>query len=415
MLFHVARLYYNRRMIDPPSPAAAAAELRPRLLWLTENYHPARGGMAESCDRIVAGLRGLGTIVDVLHFTRHLEEPRVELKEHGRYIGYPLGDDPTHGLNCVWNMLERDPLSASYTHVVAFGGVVPMVAGPLMAAWLGLPLVTLFRGNDFDTGIFSLKRSDAVRFAIERSAAVCSVSSDKQRRIGALFPHVRSEWIPNGIDLDRWEALPSDRAHAERWRAEHVEPGRRVLGLVGHLKLKKGGPFFLETLLVSGNAARFHLLLVGDLDEEFAQFLDANSDTLAFTQYPFADRYELLRRYPACDMVVIPSFYDGLPNVLLEAAALGIPFVASTAGGMGDLLEDERHGYLFAPGEEHGCRLAIERAGTASDDDVRAMGEACRDLARRYDHHREARAYRDLFASIGRASSIESATHSTTF
>lgn len=369
-----------------------------RILWLTENYHPSRGGMAQSCDRIVHGLRERGVPVDVLHFTRHLPAPKIESKKAGRYIGFPLDEDPSHGLNTLWNLLETDPHRKEFTHVAAFGGVLPLLAGPVYAAWLGLPLVTLIRGNDFDAGIFTPKRSDIVAGALARSAAVCCVSRDKVMKIGALHPGANVIWTPNGIDLAEWEPLPSDLRRAEQWRHLNVEPGRRVLGMIGQIKRKKGGLFFLESLLASGHAGRFHLLFVGDLDEEITAWLAANEGAVAYSAYPFTDRYDLLGHYAACDMAVIASFYDGLPNVLLEAAGLGIPFIASTAGGMGDLLVDGAHGYLFHPGDGHGCRRGIARAAAAGDDELRAMGAACRAMvAAHYTAAIEAERYHAIF------------------
>ena len=61
-------------------------------------------------------------------------------------------------------------------------------------------------------------------------------------------------WIPNGIDRSDWELAPSDRARARAWRAETLTDGRRVLGLFGQLKAKKGGVFLLDALLRSGVA-----------------------------------------------------------------------------------------------------------------------------------------------------------------
>jgi len=372
-----------------------------RLLWLTENYHPSRGGMAQSCDRIVHGLRELGVAVDLVHFTRHLEAPKIESKRRGRYIGFPLDDDPSHGLNCLWNLLDADPERVSLTHVVAFGGVLPLLAGPVYAAWLGLPLVTLIRGNDFDAGVFTPKRSDIVAGALGRSAKICCVSRDKVAKIRALHPGADVVWTPNGIDLAEWEPLPSDLRRAARWREEHVEPGRRVLGMIGQIKRKKGGLFFLEALAASGYADRFHLLFVGDLDEDVTGWLAANEGSVAHSIHPFADRYELLAHYMACDMAVIPSFYDGLPNVLLEAAGLGLPFIASTAGGMGDLLVDGEHGYLFHPGDLHGCRRAIMHAADASGEELRSLGERCRAMvAAEYTSLAEAERYRAIFRDI---------------
>jgi glycosyltransferase involved in cell wall biosynthesis len=371
---------------------------QPHLLWLTENYHPGRGGMAQSCDRIVHALRELDLTVDLVHFSHHLDAPRVESKRQGRYIGYPLGDDPAHGLNSLWNLIEADPEREKMTHVVAFGGMLPLLAGPTFAAWLGLPLVTLLRGNDFDTAIFSPKRSDILHRAIEGSRMVCAVSRDKERKVRGLHPQAPVTWIPNGIDLEQWEPLPSDLQRGVAWRDEHVEPGRRVLGMFGHIKPKKGGLFFLQALLESGYAERFHLFFVGDIDEEVLLWLDLNHETIHHTLSPFVDRYELLSYYSACDLMVVPSFYDGLPNVVLEGGALGIPFIASTAGGMGDLLADGDHGYLFHPGDRHGCRYAISLAAAATDDELRRLGAECRLVVRgRYDHLSEAERYRDIF------------------
>ena len=69
-----------------------------RLLWLTENYPPDRGGMSVSCDRIVRGLRRAGVHVDVVHLDR----------------GFP---DAAHTINTTWNRIRASASEA--THVVA--------------------------------------------------------------------------------------------------------------------------------------------------------------------------------------------------------------------------------------------------------------------------------------------------------
>jgi glycogen(starch) synthase len=349
-----------------------------RLLWLTENYFPSRGGMAESCDRIVQSLRKAGVIIDLAHLSYRAEKPRVEAKQQGRTITCPLGNDPAHALNCLWNLLSKDDVR--YTHVIAFGGTLPLVAAPVFAAWLGAPLVTLFRGNDFDAAIFTPKRTDILRQALKRSARVCVVSRDKVKKINALFPNLHPVWIPNGIDLCDWQALPSHRLGAQRWRSETVEAGRKVLGLFGHIKQKKGGLFFLETLLGSGLAERFHLLFVGELDADIIEWLNLHHNEIAHSTFPFVDRYDLIPHYLACDLAVMASFYDGLPNVLLEAAGLRVPLLASKAGGCADVLEDATHGFLFYPGDAHDCRRALERAAAASPEELKLLGENSRSM-----------------------------------
>jgi glycogen(starch) synthase len=350
-----------------------------RALWLTETYPPSRGGMATSCDRLVRGLRRRGVLVDVLHF---MPQPRagrpwaIETQAGGRYLACPLEDDPAHGLNLAWNALERDPVA--YTHVVAFGGSRPIMAGPVFAAWLGVPLITCIRGNDFDAAVFSIRRRPILDQAFAASALVCAVTRDKVAKIGALHPRADVRWIPNGIDRSDWELAPSDIRQAAEWRAT-LPDGKRVLGLFGQLKAKKGGVFLLDALRRSGVADRFHVLLAGWMAPDMEAWLAEHE--LEHTTLPFLDRYELLPWYGACDWLAIPSFYDGLPNVLTEAAALGVPMVASRTGGMADVLVDGRTAFLFDPGDEARCAWALQAAAKLDEERRREMGAACRALA----------------------------------
>jgi glycosyltransferase involved in cell wall biosynthesis len=357
----------------------AAASATPdglRALWLTETYPPSRGGMAQSCDRIVRGLRRRGVAVDVVHFVPRARRRPIETQAGGRYLVCPIEEDPAHALNLAWNTLSADPATRAVTHVVAFGGSRPMVAGPVYAAWLGVPLITLIRGNDFDAAVFSARRRPVLDDALARSALVCSVTQDKVDKIAALHPGVRVRRIPNGIDLGDWELAPSDHARAAEFKATVGD--RQVLGLFGQLKAKKGGLLALEALRRSGVADRFHVLLAGWMEPEMEAWLDEHE--LAYTVLPFLDRFELLPWYAACDWIAIPSFYDGLPNVLVEAAALGVPMIAARAGGMADVLTP-RTALLFDPGDEARCAFALQRAAALSDAERRAMGEACRALA----------------------------------
>lgn len=352
-----------------------AAGLRP--LWLTETYPPDRGGMAQSCDRIVRHLRRAGATIDVAHLHRRATRFAVELREGGADLTGPLEEDPAHALNRLWALARRRHAETPYTHVVAFGGQTPLAAGPIFAAWLGVPLVTLLRGNDFDLGVLSPKRGDVIRTALHNSACVCTVSSEQAARVRALAPSVPVVFTPNGIDHEAWRLLPEDARRGRDWRAAHGQPGRRLVGLFGHLKQKKGALFFLETLADSGLAERFDLLVIGDVEPAIGEWLCAHEAVLPVTRLPFCDRFELLPYFAAVDLVAIPSFYDGMPNVLLEAVALGRPLLASDAGGMPDVL-DQRSALLFPAGDAAGCRRALLTAAEAEDAELAELAERAR-------------------------------------
>lgn len=364
-------------------------------LLLTENYPPDRGGMAQSCDRIVRALRAAGVAVDVAHFGARVAGVTVEQQARGRLIGCEHDADPSHAINLLWSAV--DALRPKPTHVVAFGGVLPILAAPVFAAWLDVPLVALLRGNDFDTGIVSLRRGWALREALARAARVCVVSRDHERKVARLFPETPVRFVANGIDAAPWAPLPIDRERAAAWRAAHVAPGRRVLGLFGHLKRKKGGVFFLDALLRSGHAGRFHPLIVGDVEPEMLARLEALPAALTWTHVPFVDRFELLPWYAACELVAVPSLYDGMPNVVLEAGAVGVGVLGSDAGGLADLIVDGDNALVFRAGDPHDCRRALDLAATLPLERLHALGERLHSrVVAEFDARTEAARYRDV-------------------
>jgi glycosyltransferase involved in cell wall biosynthesis len=333
--------------------------------------------MAQSCDRIVRTLRRSGATIDVAHLHRRATRFAVELREGGADLVGPFEEDPAHALNRLWTLARRRHREVPYTHVVAFGGQIPLVAGPIFAAWLDLPLVTLLRGNDFDLGVFSPKRADVIRAALQSSACIATVSSEQASRVRALHPSVPVVFTPNGIDHEGWRLLPEDVRRGRDWRAAQVQSGRRLVGIFGQLKQKKGALFFLETLAGSGLAERFHLLVVGDIEPAIGEWLREHAAILPVTTLPFCDRFELLPYYAAVDLVAIPSFYDGMPNVLLEAAALGKPLLVSDAGGMPDVV-DSGSALLFEAGDAAGCRRALMTASEVDATLLAGMAERAR-------------------------------------
>jgi glycogen synthase len=63
----------------------------------------------------------------------------------------------------------------------------------------------------------------------------------------------------------------------------------------------------------------------------------------------------------AFDLLVNPSLTEGLPNVLLEAMALGIPVIATAVGGVPELLGDDRFGFVVPPGDSAALGRAVYR------------------------------------------------------
>ena len=70
-------------------------------------------------------------------------------------------------------------------------------------------------------------------------------------------------------------------------------------------------------------------------------------------------RDDLPKVYPAADVFVFPSLHEGLPVALMEAMACGLPAVVSNARGCGDLIEQEKGGFLRNPMDVDGMAKDI--------------------------------------------------------
>jgi len=282
--------------------------------------------------------------------------------------------------------------------LVCFGGYLGVLAAPVFARWLNVPLVTMIRGNDFDTSIFTPRKRDLLKDLFDVSTKICSVTKDKKETIEKFFNVNNVDFIPNGIDLTAWVPSRSEMDFATRWKSDNATE-KLIIGVFGQLKAKKGLDFFIQAAATLADQKQIHLLLIGEIAEETIQVLH-DSET-AFSHFSFMDRYELMPYYLCCDCVAIPSFYDGMPNVLLEAGALSIPVVAAKVGGMKDLIEHEVSGLLFEPGDSKSCSTTLYQFTRLNKAERTTLGENLYSkIKNNYTSKHETQQYEVLFKKI---------------
>ena len=364
-----------------------------RLLWLTENYPPQRGGMAQSCDRIVHGLRQEGFVIDVVHFVASdRATPTKELLQ-GSYTSIGNGPSESFVLNRAWLQLRKLPPP---DYLVCFGGLLPMTGAPIFSKWLNTPLVTLIRGNDFDESLFAPRKRKLLEDCLNQSTLICTVSAEKQWKIQQLSPDHKVLFIANGIDANAWKASTHELEFAEQFRSK-IPSNKIVLGLFGDLKAKKGVPFLLEALRKNRWANALHLLLIGEMQETIETLLTKHQIT--YDRLPFQDRFQLLKYYLCCDAMAIPSFYDGMPNVLLEAGALRVPVIGSKVDGMIDVIEAVSPECLFEADSEDGCRKAIYSIIQRSEKERKQLGLRLQQhIQQNFTHRHEIEKYSQIFS-----------------
>jgi len=324
------------------------------LLWITENYPPGFGGMAISAQRIVSGLTARGIHIDVVHLSKHTITQKRASKSDYYYL--PVHADESHTLNLLAIMVEELVALKKYDYIVAFGGYLPMNATPVLSAWHAIPYALLIRGNDFDSSIFSSRKMHILDRAIGLASRIAVVSNDKVHRIQSLW-NKSVDYIPNGINVEMWTALPSDKTKAAEIKDKLNPDGARIIGVFGHLKPKKGLEVLISSVSNSSLSSSFMLYMVGYADAELMAMVQNSG--IRYVQLDAIIQSELPAHYLACDVVAIPSLYDDMPNVALEALALGVPLLASDIDGLKVLLEGTDCGWLFRKGSETDLQKAL--------------------------------------------------------
>jgi glycosyltransferase involved in cell wall biosynthesis len=241
------------------------------------------------------------------------------------------------------------------TLIAGFGGGMPGYLAALWAKWLGRPSAVLFRGNDFERIIHDPRRAWQIHYILDHATLVAAVSTEMLGRIKTMT-NTPAVFTPVGIHAEEWTPQPTDYA-----RALELKKDKPIVGVFGQLKFKKGMNLALALFSSFGFSERAVPMTVGDVSEGLRARLNAECAGV-WVEVPYVEAARLPAYYLAADVVLVPSFYDGMPNVLLESMTVGTPVVASTAGGIPDVVEDGVDGFLFEAGDAAGAAAALNRA-----------------------------------------------------
>jgi glycogen(starch) synthase len=190
--------------------------------------------------------------------------------------------------------------------------------------------------------------------------------------------------IPNGVDLARFSP-PESRAQREEV----------ALLFAGRASREKNVPEVLEAL-AKFKERRWRFSIVADGPEMKGWRRRAQQvglqDRVMFKGWLPKDKMEEI--YRETDVLVFPSTSEGMPNVVLEAMASGLPVIATRIRGTEDLVEDGICGFLYEPGDVVGLGELLEKIfdkGTRE-----RMGKASRRRAEKFSWAETAMRYQDI-------------------
>lgn len=289
----------------------------------------------------------------------------------------------------------------------------PGIYGRIAAAAAGVPAVVNTVHGIYATPEDSLRRR-ALVYSLERIAASCSDAELVQnpedlttlRRL--RVPSARLHLLGNGVDLERFSLGPA----ATSWRAEMraelgATPATVVVMSVGRLVWEKGYAELFEAARLVSRAREDAMFVVagpteptkadgiGDSDIEAAK-----RSGIRFLGY----RDDVERLYAASDLYVLASHREGFPRSAMEAAAMGLPVVATDIRGGRQVVEPEATG-LLVPARD-ATRLAEAIAALVSQPETRRrMGQAAIGRAKaEFDQARVIRKTLDVYDSLLKAS-----------
>ncbi len=265
----------------------------------------------------------------------------------------------------LWQILRKERFDVLHTH-----NPKPGLYGRVLGRLAGVPVVVntvhgLYATPDdprWKRGIVYGLEAVASRF----SDAELVQSAEDLELLGRLriIPKVKLHHLGNGIDLARFDPARFDRTERAEVRQElGVGVDQILIGSVGRLVVEKGYPELFEA--VGRLSDRYMLVCIGPEDPEKADALPPSLvDQAKESGVQFLGmRNDVDRLYAAMDLFVLASHREGFPRSAMEAAAMGLPIVATNIRGCREVVEDEVNGLLVPVREPEALRTAILELG----------------------------------------------------
>jgi len=203
----------------------------------------------------------------------------------------------------------------------------------------------------------------ALRFTDRYSDAITTVSeavADAQIAAGSIT-RAKVTVIANGIDLSRFAAPPAPVLEELR-RTLGLQSDDRVLLCVGRLAPEKNHVLLLNAFASVLQQFPFaKLLLAGDgplrqqLEQQASQMGISERVCFAVQLNPVSPIFHL------AEVFVLASWLEGLPMVVLEAMAAGCPMVLTSVGGIPEVVEEGRTGFLVPPNDQSAFEKSLLR------------------------------------------------------
>jgi N-acetyl-alpha-D-glucosaminyl L-malate synthase BshA len=241
-----------------------------------------------------------------------------------------------------------------------------------------LPTVTTLHGTDITLVGIMPSYYEITRFSIEKSDAVTTVSEFlKNETIREFRIEHPIDVIHNFVDTEVFR--PQDTSPA---RCRLAKDGERILMHVSNFRKVKNLPVLIQVFHEVQKSIPCRLVLVGDGPErEAAERLAQSLGILKSVSF-LGDQEDVADILPMADVFLLPSQHESFGLAALEAMSCGVPVVGSRIGGLPEVIEHEKTGFLCDPNDVD-CMKAIVLGLLKNEPLRQQIGQAARERAQR--------------------------------
>ncbi|MBX9686458.1 MAG: glycosyltransferase [Candidatus Obscuribacterales bacterium] len=358
-----------------------------RILFLSEKFPPDIGGLSSSSERISRRLAELNYDVDVLAWSRHLpaaklaeqklegQHERLRIQRLGLYRQWDMSLPAT--MNVLEWLHQKFKYDAIWGHYLSTAG--------FLAVWFarmhGIKSIVSARGNDIDTEVFPPGDFSRLAWTLEKADCITAVSKDLAYKIKLISGRNDVQVLANAVD-SRVFAAPEEQAISLKEKLGIV-PEELVLGFAGELREKKGIQFLFDAFRMLRSERPACLLVIGDIRSQQrpavqlfkAEFPD-DASRLIITGH-IENQNSVAEHLSLCDLYLQPSLMEGMPNALLEAMACGALCIASDAGGIPEIIQHGKTGFMLPKAElNHLGTAALEALSLKKEEREAICNEA---------------------------------------
>lgn len=365
--------------------------------------YPTFGGSGVVATELAMALAAAGDEVHVMSYAMPFRLELVErhLTFHEVVVPhYPLFDYPPFSLALATKMVEvarRHELDVVHVHYAVPNAVSAVLAREILereaGASRGLKVVTTLHGTDITLVGNDPSYLETTRFGIDHSDAVTAVSAALRRATQEQLGVTNAiEVVPNFIDPERFTHARGGPG-ARRW----AEPGEKLLVHVSNFRPVKR---VLDVVAVFERVRErmpARLLLVGDGPDRAKIELHCREcgscDDITFIGNVAAVEQLLV----GADLFLLPSEVESFGLSALEALSCEVPVVATSVGGLPEVVTDGESGYLRPVGDVEGMAAAALEL-LEDEEKRRAFGQAGRrTVVEQFSQQRVVGLYRELY------------------